>query len=97
MKHLLMSILLTFSAYASADALIMNNQAGGKIVLTDAVCHLEGGEKFGLAYTWSSDSDLKIKGCWIHENGIIFVLWEGPSGMVEKTYELKNFKFEKTI
>lgn len=97
MKHFIMMCLLTFSAYASADALIMDNQAGGKIVLTETVCYLEGGEQFRTAYSWSRDPDQKIKGCWIHENGTIFILWEAPNGLVEKVYELRYFEFVRSV
>lgn len=97
MKHLLMSILLTFSAYASADALVMDNNAGGKIVLTNEICYLEGGEKFKTAYTWTFDSELVFKGCWTHEKEYVFVLWEGPNGFVEQVYELRHFEFNRGI
>ena len=97
MKHWLMVILLTFSAYASADALIMDNKAGGKIVLTEQVCYLDGGEKFNTAYTWTFDSNLQYKGCWKHENGYIFVLWEGPNGFVEQVYMLIDFELARAI
>jgi len=97
MKHLLMSILLTFSAHVFADALVMSNSAGGKIVLTKEVCHLDGGENFNIVYSWGVNLDITIKGCWTQENGYVFVLWESPSGLIEKIYELRQFEFQRGI
>lgn len=97
MKQLLALLLLTFSAYASADALVIDNKAGGKIVLTEQKCYLEGGEKFNTAYTWTFNSNERYKGCWKHENGYIFILWEGPNGFVEQVYLLIDFELNQSI
>ena len=101
MKKLLASLLLMFTAMASADEneiAVMENDAGGRIVLTQRECPMPESGDFRLAYTFSTN--LRIYGCWkIQRNGrMVHVLWVTPDGESHhKVYDSKNFELLKLI
>jgi hypothetical protein len=82
MNKLLIALLLVSSA-ANAEALFqLNNNAGGKIVLTDELCR---NNKNRLAYSMSPNHDT-ILGCWSADSSYVHIGWyEG--GIRSYTYE----------
>ena len=95
MSKFIAALLMFFSTTVLADALIMDNKGGGKIVLTSQPCYLEGGEKFLTAVTWAGDE--RFRGCWHIFQGRVYVLWETTDGFVQQIYELENFQYVRTI
>jgi len=101
MKQWLISMLLLFSVAASAEdseVAVMENSAGGRIVLTQKECPVANSSDFRLAYTWSSD--LRFYGCWkIQENNkFVDVIWITPDGESHyRVYDSDNFKLAKSI
>jgi hypothetical protein len=100
MKRLLAVILLLFTAAASADdeMAVMENGAGGQIVLTQKECPIPDSADFRLAYTTSSD--LRIYGCWKLQRNerMVHVLWVTPDGESHhRVYDSKKFELLKSI
>jgi hypothetical protein len=100
MKRLLAVVLLLFTAVVLADneVAVMENDAGGQIVLTQKECPIPASGDFRLAYT--SGSNLRIYGCWkLQRNGrTVHVLWVTPDGESHhKVYDSKNFELLKLI
>jgi hypothetical protein len=101
MKQWLISMLLLFSVAASAEdneVAVMENSAGGRIVLTQKECPVANSSDFRLAYTWSSD--LQFYGCWkIQKNNkFVDVIWITPDGESHyRVYNSDNFKLAKSI
>jgi hypothetical protein len=64
MSKLLTLILLTLSLSVQAKPIAyFNNQAGGKIVLTDEPCTVE--SKTYKTYSTTKSSDFQLHGCWL--------------------------------
>lgn len=100
MKKLLAVLLLMFATTASADdeIAVLNNDAGGSIVLTQRECPIPDSSDFRLAYTWSPK--LKIYGCWkLQKNKkMVHVLWVTPDGESHhKVYNTDHFEIVKSI
>jgi hypothetical protein len=101
MKKLLSMLLLLFSVAVSAqdnEIAVMENDAGGSIVLTQRECPIPASGDFRLAYT--SGPNLRIYGCWkLQRNGrTVHVLWVTPDGESHhKVYDSKNFELLKLI
>jgi hypothetical protein len=100
MKRLLAVVLLLFTAAVSADdeVAVMENEAGGQIVLTQRKCPIPDSADFRLAYT--SSTNLRIYGCWkLQRNGrMVHVLWVTPDGKSHhKVYDSKKFELIKSI
>ena len=100
MKRLLAVVLLLFTAAVSADdeVAVMENEAGGQIVLTQKECPIPDSTDFRLAYTTSTD--LRIYGCWkLQRNGrMVHVFWVTPDGKSHhKVYDSKKFELIKSI
>jgi hypothetical protein len=100
MKRLLAVVLLLFTAAVSADdeVAVMENEAGGQIVLTQRKCPIPDSADFRLAYT--SSTNLRIYGCWkLQRNGrMVHVLWVTPDGKSHhKVYDSKKFELLKSI
>ena len=101
MKKLLAMMLLLFSVAVSAEdneIAVMENDAGGRIVLTQKECPIPASGDFRLAYT--SGPNLRIYGCWkLQRNGrMVHVLWVTPDGESHhKVYDSKNFELLKLI
>jgi hypothetical protein len=101
MKQWLISVLLSFSVVATAEdneVAVMENIAGGNIVLTQQKCPVPNSLDFRLAYTWSSE--FRIYGCWkIQKNNrMVDVLWVTPDGESHhRVYDSEEFKLLKSI
>ena len=101
MKQWLISVLLLFSAVVIADdteVAVMENSAGGSIVLTQKECPVSNSSDFRLAYTWSSE--FQIYGCWkIQKNNrLVDVVWVTPDGESHhRVYNSEEFKLLKSI
>ena len=101
MKKLLASLLLMFTAVAWADdneIAVMENDAGGRIVLTQKECPIPDSRDFRLAYTFGTN--LRIYGCWKLQRNerMVHVLWVTPDGESHhKVYDSKKFELLKLI
>ena len=100
MKKLLAIALLLFTAVAVADneVAVMDNDAGGQIVLTQRECPIPDSADFRLAYTTSTN--FRIYGCWkLQRNGrMVHVLWVTPDGKSHhKVYDSEKFDLIKSI
>lgn len=100
MKKLLAALLLMFTTAALADdeIAVMENEAGGRIVLTQRACPIPDSSDFRLAYTFGTD--LRVYGCWKLQSSkhIVHVLWVTPDGESHhKTYDSRNFELLKII
>lgn len=100
MKKLL-AVLLLFSVAVSAEdneIAVMENDAGGSIVLTQRKCPIPDSADFRLAYTFSTN--LRIYGCWKLQRNerMVHVLWVTPDGESHhKVYDSKKFELLKSI
>lgn len=101
MKKLLAVLLLLFSVAVSAEdseIAVMENDAGGSIVLTQRKCPIPDSADFRLAYSWNSE--MRIFGCWkLQQNSRnVHVLWVMPDGESHyRIYNADNFELMKTI
>ena len=100
MKRLLAVVLLLFTAAVSADdeIAVMENEAGGQIILTQRKCPIPDSADFRLAYTTSPD--LRIYGCWKLQRNerTVHVLWVTPDGESHhRVYDSKQFELLKMI
>jgi hypothetical protein len=101
MKKLLSMLLLLFSVAVSAqdnEIAVMENDAGGSIVLTQRECPIPASGDFRLAYTFGTN--FRIYGCWkLQRNeSMVHVLWVTPDGESHhKVYDSKNFELLKLI
>jgi hypothetical protein len=100
MKRLLAIVLLLFTAAVSADdeVAVMENEAGGQIVLTQRKCPIPDSADFRLSYTTSPD--LRVYGCWKLQSNerMVHVLWVTPDGESHhRVYDSKKFELLKMI
>jgi hypothetical protein len=101
MKKLLAVLLLLFSAAVSAEdneIAVMENDAGGSIVLTQRECPIPKSADFRLAYSWTTK--MRIFGCWKFQQNSrkVHVLWVLPDGESHhRIYSADNFELMKTI
>jgi hypothetical protein len=100
MKRWLAVLLLLFTAAVSADdeVAVMENDAGGQIVLTQKECPIPDSRDFRLAYTFGTN--LRIYGCWKLQRNerMVHVLWVTPDGESHhKVYDSKKFELLKSI
>ena len=100
MKRLLAVILLLFTAAVSADdeVAVMENDAGGQIVLTQKECPIPDSADFRLAY--STSENRRIYGCWQLQinSRMVHVLWVTTDGKSHhKVYDSKKFELLKSI
>tara|TARA_R110000868_G_scaffold130047_1_gene339562 strand:+ start:1342 stop:1680 length:339 start_codon:yes stop_codon:yes gene_type:complete len=71
----------------------MDNQSGGKIVLTNETCTRDGKEYPSLtrAYTYNG-TGLNIEGCYYIEDDTALIGWLNPDGSTSRNrYKLENF------
>lgn len=99
MKKILVLLLLSLSAHASAEMLAwLGNQAGGRIVLTDEVCvdpvTKERYDALKRAYNYGSAGGTS-EGCYLLEDESVVVIWVNTSGRSKSRYPLENFTFNK--
>ena len=101
MKKLLASLMLLFSIAASAEDIeiaVMENDAGGRIVLTQQECPMPASGDFRLAYT--TGPNFRIYGCWKLQRNerMVHVLWVTPDGESHyRTYNTDKFELLKMI
>ncbi len=101
MKKLLSIILMMFATVVQADdneIAVMENDAGGSIVLTQRACPIPDSADFRLAYSWTPK--MRIFGCWkLQQNDrTVHVLWVTPDGESHhRTYSTDKFELIKTI
>jgi hypothetical protein len=100
MKRLLAVVLLLFTAAVLADdeVAVMENEAGGQIVLTQKECPIPDSADFRLAY--STSENRRIYGCWkLQRNSrMVHVLWVTPGGESHhRVYDSKKFELLKSI
>lgn len=91
MKKILVLLLLSLSAHASAETIAtLSNKAGGKIVLTDRPCVYKGTthDKLNFVYNYGS-SGYSSEGCWGIEGDVVAVIWFDSEGTMR--YPLGNF------
>ena len=99
MKKIVVLLLLSLSAHASAEMLAwLGNQAGGRIVLTDEVCvdpvTKERYDALKRAYNYGSAGGTS-EGCYLLEDESVVVIWVNTSGRSKSRYPLENFTFNK--
>lgn len=94
MKKLAMVLLLSLlSAHASAESIAtMPNKGGGKIVLTNEVCKVEGKTYSNLnrAYNYTSEG-YGSEGCFTVEDDTIVVIWNLQGTAQKMRYPADNF------
>lgn len=102
MKKLLAALLMsTFLVSAVADdndIAVMENGAGGNIVLTQQRCPIPDSSDFRLAYSWNAE--MRIYGCWKmkQDDHTVHVLWVMPNGeSYYRTYNTGDFESMKII
>ena len=96
LKHIaLVTFMLPTLAFADAIA-TMQNEGGGKIVLTDEVCKHEGTTYSALSRAYSySTSGHNSEGCFFIEDETVVVIWNTSSGVKRMRYPAVNFIMTK--
>lgn len=98
MNRLIMVLLLSLlSAHASADTIAsMPNQGGGKIVLTNEVCKVDGKtySKLSRAYNYTSEG-YGNEGCFYIEDETVVVIWDQGNKAKQMRYPAENFTIIK--
>lgn len=101
MRILLAFVFILFSMATQAndnDIAVMDNGAGGNIVLTQQPCFISDSIDYKLAYSYNAQ--LRVYGCWkIQENDpTVHVVWVMPDGESHyRTYNKNNFELMKII
>lgn len=95
MKKILVLLLLSLSAHASAEMVAwLGNQAGGRIVITDEVCIDPDTNKrydaLKRAYNYSSSGSTS-EGCFHIEDDSVVIVWVNSVGRSKSRYPLENF------
>lgn len=97
MKYLLVA-LLAVCQFAFAETIAsMPNQGGGKIVLTNETCKLDGKTYSTLyrAYNYTSEG-YGSEGCYYVEDETVLVVWKGANGQPSRMrYPAENFTIVK--
>ena len=86
-----LGLLLSVSTAVKAETFAtLPNQGGGKIVLTDERCVVNGRhyEKLNRSYFYTS-SGTSGEGCWTTEGEVIVVVWENDDKV--RRYPMENF------
>ena len=93
----ILSCLLFVPILAHAETIAsMNNQGGGKIVLTNEVCKAEGKtySKLSRAYNYTSEG-YGSEGCFYVEDETVVVIWNQSNGAKQMRYPAENFTIVK--
>ncbi len=97
MKKLLIALAL-LPAVALADVIAsMPNQAGGKIVLTDEQCKLNGKtyDPLKRSYFYTTEG-ITGDGCWYLDDETVVVVWKERGGSsTTRRYPVENFDIRK--
>lgn len=94
MKKLLVSVLCVTSLAVQAEPIAhANNQGGGKIVLTNQVCYMNGKTYEGLynAYNYV-EGGRSMDGCYVLDGETVVVIWEDNT---KYRYPVSNFTLIK--
>ena len=97
MMRKLLCCLLFIPTLAFADAIAsMPNEGGGKIVLTDDICKVDGKiyNKLNRAYNYST-SGYGSEGCFYVEDETVVVIWNLSTGAKQMRYPIENFTLTK--
>lgn len=94
MKKMLALLLLCLSAaHVKADTVAwMDNNGGGKIVLTDKTCNTDARQY--LAYA-SSNSISTQFGCWFSDDIMVHITWERSGNF--KSYPLDDWNINTEV
>ena len=86
-------ILVGFVQEVRAEAIAtMPNEGGGKIVLTDEICKLNGKTypELNRAYNYTT-AGYSSEGCYFIEDETVVVVWATSSGAKRMRYPAENF------
>lgn len=91
-----MKALILAAALASpvaAQTLVQDNEAGGKIVLTNRACVVDGKtyDKLRSAFAYAADKSVVV-GCWLWRGTEVRVVWATSPQPTFKTYRLSAFQ-----
>ena len=93
MKKLLVILMLSLSTQVMADTVgWMNNNSGGKIVLTDRDCQ-EDSRQF-MAYATSNSVSTQF-GCWFSDDVMVHITWNSTGSF--KSYALENWNINGEV
>ena len=92
MKNLLIALLIVSSPLQAASIASMNNQGGGKIVLTDEKCRLLNGQYPTLnhAYFYTAEG-ITGDGCYTVQDDTVVVVWDINGQGETRRYPIRNF------
>ena len=97
MRKLIATLLFCPVLAYGAVLATMPNQAGGKIVLTDEQCKLNGKvyDPLRRAYNYGSDGTTN-DGCWYLDDETVVVVWKLKDGSSStRRYPAENFDIRK--
>jgi hypothetical protein len=100
MKKILIGVTLALTATICNAQMVawLNNQGGGKIVLTNQVCvdpvTKERYDALKRAYNYDSSGGTS-EGCFFVEDESVVVVWVEPTGRTKSRYPLVNFTLNK--
>ena len=89
--------MLAFVGTCKAETIAnMNNQGGGKIVLTDEVCKHKGKTyaKLNRAYNYTTEG-YGSEGCFYVEDETVVILWDVNGEPTKRRYPAENFTITK--
>jgi len=92
-KYLIVVLLFVCNVAVADTIASMPNKGGGKIVLTNEVCKLDGKTYSTLsrAYNYTSEG-YSSEGCFYVEDETVLVVWKGPNGQPSRMrYPAENF------
>lgn len=93
MKKILVSLLLCLSAHASADTVAwLENQGGGKIILTDNTCPSDPAQF--VAYGTSQSISTQF-GCWFSDDMMVHITWTKSGNF--KSYPLEIWNVNQDV
>lgn len=85
-QPLVFAALVFLCLSAHADTWVMNNNGGGKVVLTDRKCKDKDAPTLYQAYTYTNQ--VYLDGCWALVDGKVHVSWKGQG---RRVYEMNDF------
>lgn len=97
MKKLIATLLLCPTLAFGAVVASMPNQAGGKIVLTDEQCKLNGKtyDPLKKSYFYTTEG-ITGDGCWYLDDETIVVVWKERNGnSTTRRYPVENFDIRR--
>ncbi len=97
MKKILATLLLCPTFAFGAVVASMPNQAGGKIVLTDEQCKLNGKtyDPLKKSYFYTTEG-ITGDGCWYLDDETIVVVWKEKGGSsTTRRYPVNNFDIRR--